>query len=362
MLAMAMTLSQFLPWLLLVVAPAQTRISLNGGSPRSPLQQRMVELAMPDKQAAAMDALWRAGPAAVSLLAAEVERAGASAMLALAVLERLGGEAAQAVPVLKRAAAAADGAAKARLLAVTSKLDGPPCILVSRHNDNEIAQLDFDGKIVRSVKCNNPWGAWPMPEDRVGAVDFGGGRIVELDWAGTEVKGTPIHASLTAWRQLDNGDQLATGWQKQGTLSRLAPDNTVLWEVEVEPIRIDLHWLERTFAITRKDPRIVSIGADGKEIGSVPLPCLCHGFRMLPNGNFLLADPAGRVLELDVAGKVVREVKVDGKPNDAFLLRDGRLLVATESQTVMLGADGKELWHADLGYCGPMFVRVPLDR
>ncbi|MBK8098869.1 MAG: hypothetical protein IPK26_17280 [Planctomycetes bacterium] len=349
--------------LVLAAATAQTRISLaNGGAPRSPLQQRIIELAMPDKQVAAMDALWRGGPAAVPLLAAEVERAGASAMLALAVLERLGGEAVQAVPVLKRAAANAKGPTLARLLAVTAKLDGPPCILVSRHNDNEIAQLDFDGKVIRSIKCNNPWGAWPMPGDHVGAVDFGGGKIAEFDWAGTEIKSTVVHPSLTAWRQLDNGDQLATGWQKKGTLARLAPDNTVVWEIEVAPIRIDLHWLERTFAITRENPRIVSLDADGKELATVPLPCLCHGFRMLPTGNFLVCDPKGRVLELDPDGKQVREVKIDGKPNDALPLRDGRLLIATEANTVMLGADGKELWRAELGYCGPMFVRVPLDR
>ena len=261
---MPVPLLRTLPLLVLATATAQTRISLANGASRSPLEQRIVELAMPDKQIAAMDALWRAGPAAVPLLAAEVERAGASAMLALAVLERLGGEAVHAVPVLKRAAAAAKGPALARLSMVTAKLDGPPCILVSRHNDNEIAQLDFDGKIVRSTKCNNPWGAWPLPDDHVGAVDFGGGRLVEIDWAGTVVQGTAVHASLTAWRQLDNGDQLATGWQKGGTLSRLTPDNTIVWEVEVQPIRIDLHWLERTFAITRANPRIVSFDADGK--------------------------------------------------------------------------------------------------
>src|SRR5262249_12731945 len=120
-------------------AAAQVKVSLLGDQgPRTPLERRVLELSMPDKQPAAMAALFAIGAPAVPLLAAEVERAGASSLPALWVLERLGGEAAAAAPVLRRIAQAADGTRRTRLLAVLARVDGPPCILVPCNQSGEL--------------------------------------------------------------------------------------------------------------------------------------------------------------------------------------------------------------------------------
>jgi hypothetical protein len=143
---------------LAAVAAAQVKVSLLGDrSPRTPLERHVLELSMADKQPEAMAALFAIGPPAVPLLAAEVERGGASSLPALAVLERLGGGAGAAVPVLARAVAAATGARRERLCEVLAGLDGPPCILVPCRQRNELVQLDFAGDVVRRTACTGPW-------------------------------------------------------------------------------------------------------------------------------------------------------------------------------------------------------------
>jgi hypothetical protein len=342
-------------------AGAQVKVSLLGDqAPRTALERHVLELPLPDKQAAAMAALFAIGAPAVPLLAAEVERAGASSLPALWVLERLGGEAGAAVPVLRRAAQAADGARRERLQAVLAQLDGPPCILVPCYANRELVQLDFDGKVVRRTACASPWRVWPLPDDHVGAVVFDVGNVVELDWQGKVVAEQKVQTALTSLRWFDDGDCVATSWSNDGTLTRFGPDFAPRWSKHTDVIQLERLFDGDLLAVSRNPARLRTFAvADGAERSSMLLPAECHSIRMLPDGNLLLATPLAKLLVLDRSGAVLRERRAPGGAIDAVLLRDGRLLVACTDGVHLLGAADEEMWHAELGRCGHLFVRQP---
>jgi hypothetical protein len=342
---------------------AQTIIKVKHGDTPSPLQQHIAELSMPARRSRGIAALLTVGAPAVPLLAAEVERATAAAPVALAVLECLGGEAAAAAPVLRRvAAAAADGPWRDRLLRVSAALDGPPCILVCMHEGNEVVQVDFDGNTVRKIQCEGPWGAWPLPEDQLGVLSYTNGKAGVWTWDGTLVESKAIGEGATMWLPLDDGDHIRTAWQRDGVLSRIAPDGAVRWEVDVSAIRLQHSADDELFVVTRDEPSLRSFTMAGEPRRNVRLPTLCHGFRLLATGNVLLAaHNDNKVIELDPDGQVVREFVVAEQPTDVHRLHDGRTVVACRNGLVLLAADGSEQWRQPLGECGPLFVRAPVS-
>lgn len=330
-------------------------------APRTAIERHLQALADPDPAArhAAMLALWSAGPPAVPMLAAAVQRDDAGSSAALRVLWQLGGEAAPAAPVLRRLLAKAKDPRRNELAQTIARIEGPTCILVSRHAANEIVQLDFDGKTVRTVTCPSPWGVWPLPDDRLAVIVFNEGAVRRLDWAGETVGNDAVVSSLTSFMPLEDGGNISTNWNNNGLLTRRDAGGAVRWSHQNDAFRA-MRFLDGVLAVTRKSPRLVHYSLDGEELAAVKLPTACCGLWPLPNGNTMLSAQSGQVLEVTANGEVVSKFEVTGHANDVARLRDGRTVVSAATGVYLFGADGKMLWHrGELGQCGPMFVRVP---
>lgn len=328
-------------------------------APRTAIERNLEALADPAQRHAAMVALWKEGPPAVPMLAGAVQRGGDAAAPALRVLWQLGGEAAPAAPVLQRALAKAPAPLRDEIALTLARIDGPPCILVSRHEHGEIVQVDFDGKVVRSAKCLSPWGIWPLPEDRLGVVSFSQGSVLQIDWQGLVLQSRKIVNSMTSFVPIEDGDHITTNWDGDGRFARRAPDGTVRWSHTNDAFR-SMRFLDEVLVVTRKPPQLVTYSLAGEELRKVALPTPCCGVFPLPDGHTMLTAHSGQILEIDAAGAVVGELKVEGIANDVVRLRDGRTVVSAAAGLFLFAKDGSITWHlADLGQCGPMFVRVP---
>lgn len=342
--------------LLAAVAAAQEQAPRE---PRTAIERHLLALADPAQRSAAMFALWREGPPAVPMLAAAVARGGDGAAPALRVLLQLGGEAAPAAPVLHRAMDKAAEPWRSELAAAIARIEGPPCILLSLNEKDEVAQVDFDGKIVRRAACKGPWGVWPMPGDRFGAISFDQGAVVLCDWDGTVKQNDKVVHSMTSFQPLDDGSRVTTNWEGDGVLARRGADNAVIWSKKNDSFR-SLRLFDQVLAVTRKPPSLTTLSLDGEVLNSVVLPTPCCGVFPLPNGHTMVSAHSGQVFEVDADGKAREVFKVQGIANDVVRLRDGRTVVSGASGLLLFAADGKVLWHLkDLGKCGPMFVRVP---
>ncbi len=328
-------------------------------APRTAIERNLLALADPAQRHAAMLALWQSGSPAVPMLAAVIARDDAGAASALRVLDQLGGEAAPAAPVLHRAMDKAKEPWRSELARTIARIEGPPCILVSLHEKNEVVQVDFDGKVVRRAPCQSPWGVWPMPEDHFGAISFNQGMVQQIDWSGEVKDSLKVIHSITSYLPLDDGGCITTNWDGDGVLARRGADGTVSWSHKNDAYR-SMRLFDEVLAVARKPPRLITYSLTGEELRAIDLPTPCCGLYPLPNGNVMLSAHSGQVLEVDSAGKVVGELKVEGFANDVARLRDGRTVVSGVGGLYLFAKDGSTLWHlTDLSKCGPMFVRVP---
>ncbi|MEZ6037215.1 MAG: hypothetical protein R3F29_07025 [Planctomycetota bacterium] len=343
---------------------AQTRVKLQRNVGASPLQAAIAELTVPARMKAAQQRLWLAGQPAVPLLAAEIERGGAGEAAARYVLEQLGCEAAAAVPVLQRILADPETklSRRARVAATLAKIDGPPIILLPLYVDDAVLELDLDGHERRRVAVESPWGAWPMPDDHLGVLSFAKGRVLRSDWQGQQETMRTLEDASGSAVPLDElfaGDLVFTTWKDRGQLICRDAEGKDLWQRDVDAVRVERDFGDELIVVTRANPRIVWFSREGKEVRSLALSESCHNVQPLAGGGYLVSCNTPKVIELGPDGSELRHFVVDADVNDIVRLHDGRTLVSTEKQLIMLDAKGDELWSKKTGFGGPLFVRHP---
>ncbi|MEZ6037214.1 MAG: hypothetical protein R3F29_07020 [Planctomycetota bacterium] len=303
--------------------------------------------------------LLRSGPAAVPLLAAEVERDGPAAGAALFVLVELGCDAAPAVPVLRRAALAEGTAAdrRADIERAIAAIDGPAMLLVPVYQENLVIEYDLAGNERRKVAFDNPWCAWPTSGDGVGALCYGHGRIENRTWEGKELSRRAVPLT-TAWcYEVGAADLVRSDFEGKGMFARIDGEDEERWRVQCNALRVLPLVDGRVLVLDRGQHRLLVHTGDRQD-AAIPVDDGCVGMRPLPGGGFLLSS-ADKVIEVDAEGQQVREWTIGGRVHDAWLLRDGRLVVTTNSLVQMLDAEGKVLWKHDHRMSGPLFVRQP---
>lgn len=350
--------------------PAQTTVKLRRNVGADPLQAAIAELTVPSHMKDAQQRLWRAGEAAVPLLAAEVARDGAGEGAARFVLEQLGCEAAAAVPVLRRIVDddTVDAVRRARVAATLARIDGPPIVLVPMYGGGAVVEFDLDGNELRRVAVDAPWGAWPLPDGEVGALSFNTGSVVRVARDGTQTELRRLENASGSLVALDDAllagarldcDIVFTTWQDKGQLIRRDAAGKDVWKHEIDAVRVERDFGDELIVLTRADPRVVWFSLDGEQLRSLPLPEMCHNAQRLLDGGLLVASHSDKVFEFAPDGTKCNEFQVSGIPNDVVRLHDGRTLFSTDSALGMLAADGKELWKKDIQYGGPLFVRMP---
>jgi HEAT repeat protein len=122
---------------------------------------------------------------------------------------------------------------------------------------------------------------------------------------------------------------------------------TVLWEHKVKSNPVSCQRLRNgnTFIATYNE--ILEVTRAGKVVYSHNKPGMIYWAEKQRNGNILYAQSTGQIIEMDTAGKEVRQIKVDGHFNwvGVELLPGGRMLVAQYAQgkVVEIDSAGKVL-------------------
>ena len=341
-------------------AAAQVRVSAAGrNAPRNELERQLLMLSMADKRAASMQAIWKTGKPAVPMLAGAVKRGGADAEAALQVLIMFGGEAAPAAPILRQLLGDAKEPRRTQLANAIAQLEGDPCILVAGYGSSKIYQFDLDGKLVREVAGDQPWGVWPLPDDEIGMISYGTGTVRRMKWSGEVAATVDVVKNMTSCHALADGHHITTNWSGDGLLARRNSKGEAVWEKKIDAIRSRLHFGE-LFVVTRKLPKLITFDIDGNELASIDTKMVYHCVRPLPSGNLLLGGRDRKIIELTRKGKVIAEMAAPARVTDIYRLRDGRTVVAGENGLYMLDAAGQTTWkNTKVGYCGPIFVRSP---
>jgi len=219
----------------------------------------------------------------------------------------------------------------------------PPALLIADHSLEQVFIRAADGRIVWTQPAPHLYEAWMLPD---GSVVFNTSRTVER-----------IMPDLAA------GTGGETRWIYRfgsGIESNAVPSGNIYTCTPVPSGRI---------LITESGTyRLVELDADGVMVRIIRLPHpdveSAHPLRMTrltPAGTYLVAYFAeGRFLEIDYAGKPLREIGMAPYCKDSSLsayeavsLPDGRLLIScgTRDQVIILNPAGQVEWsmtRADL--------------
>jgi outer membrane protein assembly factor BamB len=151
----------------------------------------------------------------------------------------------------------------------------------------------------------------------------------------------------------------------------------VEWEHKIEDIH-DLHYLPNGHVLFQTDmqhllevdPRTdqtVWSYDSGTMNGNAGKRVQVHAFQRLPDGNTMIAESGvGRIIEVNAAGKMVKQIKLKVAKNDPHRdtrlvrkLDNGHYLVAHEGEGAVreYDGDGNIVWD----YPVPMFGRKPAD-
>lgn len=169
------------------------------------------------------------------------------------------------------------------------------------------------------------------------------GYVVELDTKGIEVWRYPI----VAWgaEKLPNGNVLIASYQSNQVLE-INKHGTIVWNrtglnaMRAKPLA-DGHILVADFG----GHRVLELNEDHQDIWSVKTPDNCFDAERLPNGNTVFCCP-NLVREVDSEGQTVRDLAIEGRANSIQVLANGRWLVANfgKGQVQEYDRDGKLVW------------------
>jgi HEAT repeat protein len=183
-------------------------------------------------------------------------------------------------------------------------------------NANKVWECGPDGKARWQLSVNGPMDAQVLPGNRVLLAEAASNKVVERDLQGNVV-----------WEKQVSGEPL--------NCLRLPNGNT---------------WIG-----TRKGA--LEVTRDGKELYHHEIPGYCHGVSRTPSGGAVFITSNGQIIELDRAGKRVRTVSIphEGSWGDVEALPGGKYLVTNYGthRVFEIDAAGKVLWEKKIdGACG----------
>jgi hypothetical protein len=215
--------------------------------------------------------------------------------------------------------------------------------LIVEYSSNRVWEAAADGSVRWELRgLSGPMDAQVLPGGRVLVAESG--TLSERDFKGNVKWEKKLDFAATGCQRLANGNTFVPSY---GAVTEFAPDGSVVYSFKLETGSNAIRKMRNGHIAYALDGEIVEADTTGKKVQSIPLPnhTMYVGLQDLPGDRFVVANSAsGRVLEVDAAGKVLWE----GKVEDACgveRLPNGDTLVATNRKVVELNKDGKAVWE-----------------
>jgi hypothetical protein len=196
-----------------------------------------------------------------------------------------------------------------------------------------------------------------------------GFRFIELTALAVACAALPLHAEQTG-----AGRRLLVADDSKQRLAMVAADSSLEWELKVGAIHDAWVLPNGNILLQQGWQKVVEVAPDkktvwqydaGKMNGNEGKRVEVHAFQRLDNGLTMIVESGpARIIEVDKAGKVQREIKLKvNHPNphsDTRLVRklaSGNYLVAHESDGAVREYDpaGKVVWEYEI----PLFGKTP---
>lgn len=208
---------------------------------------------------------------------------------------------------------------------------------------NKVIEYDPAGKEVWTYPAGGAWRADKLASGNVLIACYNENRVIEVDRAGKVVWDFAAPTVLSV-RPLRNGNYLIISHTPK-KVQEVTRDKKVVWEFNCPNLCCDAHRLDNGNTIIAEGNRIIEITPEGKDSKIVwEYPCgQPYGLQPLKNGNVLIADLGGRVIEVTRDKKIVWEI-AEANPVDVFRLPNGNTLITGGTRFVEVTPDKKVVW------------------
>lgn len=188
--------------------------------------------------------------------------------------------------------------------------------------------------------------------------DYAGGKVCVVSAEGKIEWQWDCKSPQDCWK-LPNGNCLFCF--VSGALE-VTPDKKIVWEYKAPTdVKVEVHACQplpggNVMIVECGTSRIIEVDRAGKIVKEVKLAASpeiklhnqFRGTRKLANGHYLVCFKGdGIIVEFDGDGKVLREIKVPGDPHEVVPLPDGHLLVTCGDghQVLEFDAEAKVVWE-----------------
>jgi hypothetical protein len=183
--------------------------------------------------------------------------------------------------------------------------------------------------------------------------DYGGGKVCVVSAEGKIEWQWDCKSPQDCWR-LPNGNYLFCF--VSGALE-VTPDKKTVWEYKAPTdVKVEVHACQplpdgNVMLVECGTSRIIEVDRAGKIVKEIKLTTApeiklhnqFRGTRKLGNGHYLVCFKGeGKIVELDGAGKVLRQIKVPGDPHEVVPLPEGGMLITCGDGHQVRELDAKE--------------------
>lgn len=215
-------------------------------------------------------------------------------------------------------------------------------------NANKVWEVGPDGKVRWELSVPGPMDAQVLPGGRVLIAEAGSGKVTERDQRGNVLWEHTVGGEPLNCLRLPNGNTWVG--TRNGVLE-VTRAGKVLYEHKL-PGSPYCHGVSRTrqggAVFITNTGQVIELDAAGKQVRALAIP---HegswgDVEALPGGRYLVTNyTTHRAFEIDPAGKVVWEQKIDGACGGRRL-PNGHTLLACPQRMVEIDRAGKQVWQS----------------
>ncbi len=243
-------------------------------------------------------------------------------------------------------------AAKIDLAKLTAEPRHLGYTLIPEMHANKVWEIGLDKKVLwQAAVATCPIDAQVVPGGRFLVAELNGGQVSERDLTGKVLWSYSVNTPIACAR-LPNGH---TFIGTNHSLHVVTPDKKEVMLYKPKD-NYFIHSVQRLrnghMVCVSMDGSVREIDAAGKEVRTVPLPIRgsWSGVEGAPGGHYLAVNNAeGKVIEVDVAGKIVWEYQTQGACYASRLPNGNTLVISNASGITEVTREKKVVWEQKIG-------------
>lgn len=206
---------------------------------------------------------------------------------------------------------------------------------------NKTVEVDSEGNEILSITTPGAWMAERLANGNTLVAEYNANQLAEYNQAGEQIWKLSMPSILSA-RPIANGNVLVTQ-HAQSTVKEVNREGETIWEHKTRSSCCDALELDSGNILFAAGNEVVEITRDKEEVWKYNGNQV-YGISICDNGNLLLSELNGRVVELNRASKeVVWEHKCNN-PVDAIRLPNGNTLITCNDKFIEVTPENEVIW------------------